>query len=72
MNKDAIRELIFEGCSVSYKDISVCDLRAHLPQVMHHSRQYQVWSRDHSEVTKDLDKAIDMFVELVEQKKKRV
>lgn len=72
MNKEAIRELIFDGCSVSYKDISICDLRSHLPQVMHHSRQYQVYSRDHSEVTRDLDKAVDTFAELVNKKKKRV
>lgn len=70
MNKQSIKELIFDGCDVSYKDIVICDLRKHLPHRLNHSRCYQVHSKDFQDIYYDLTLAVEKFTELVEQKKK--
>ena len=70
MNKQAIKELIFDGCDVTYKDITVCDLRKHLPHRLNHSRAYQVHSREFQDIYYDLEKAVDKFCELIDARKK--
>jgi hypothetical protein len=72
MNKESIKELIFDGCDISHKDIIICDLRKHLPHRLNHSRAYQVHSKDFQEVYYDLGKAVDQFVSLVEARKKKI
>lgn len=73
MNQQSIKELIFDGCDVSFKDITICDLRGHLPHKLNHSRCYQVYSRDFQSIYYSLDDAVDQFCILVELRKmKRV
>lgn len=64
MNKETIKELLFDGFSVTKKDVMICDLRAHLPNRLNHSRCYQVYSRDFQDIFYNLDDAVDKFEEL--------
>lgn len=69
MNTEAVRELIFEGLDISYKDVTICDLRKHLPHRLNHSRCYQVYSRDFQDIYYNLEHAVDKFSELVTERK---
>ena len=63
------KAVVFAGCAVEYKNISLCDLR----QVLNHYRGYtsgvyQVHSDNSrckfSKIFKDIDEAVDKFIEL--------
>lgn len=66
--KENLRQLIFEGFTISYKDVSICDLRAYLPHRLNHTREYQVSSNNWLENYHYLEDAVNKYEELVDQR----
>lgn len=64
MNKENYRNIVRDGCSVEYKDISLSDLRNYFYWMKNKKRVYQVHSNKFTEVYESLDEAIDKFLEL--------
>ena len=67
--KEYCRQLIFEGFTLTYKDVNLCDLRSYLPHRLNHTREYQVSSNDWLENYHSLDEAMTMFDQLVTKRK---
>ena len=60
------KSVVFSGCAVEYKDISLCNLGNYVPSRNGMSRTYQVHSRrlKFSKIYKNVDEAVGMFLEL--------
>ena len=60
------KSVVFSGCAIEYKDISLCNLRNYVPSRNGMSRTYQVHSRKlkFSKIYKNIDEAVSMFLEL--------
>mgnify|MGYP001158077664 FL=1 len=60
------KSVLFEGCAIEYKDISLCNLGSYVPSRLGMSRTYQVHSKRHkfSKLYKNIDDAVAMFLEL--------
>ena len=63
------KAVIFSGCAIEYKKISLCDLRHTLSQYRNRPiGAYQVHSDNsrckYSNIFKDIDEAVDKFIEL--------
>ena len=63
--KEEYKSIIFSGCSIDYKGISICNLSNHYKRVVV-SNEYQVWSDKDKihHIYKNIDEAIDKFLEL--------
>ena len=63
--KEDYKSVIFSGCSVEYKGVSLCNLAHYYPRLVR-SNEYQVWSHkdDIFELHKNIDEAVDRFMEL--------
>lgn len=67
--KQDYKAVIFSGCAIEYKKISLCDLRQVLGQYERYTTGvYQVHSDNsrckYSNIFKDIDEAVDKFIEL--------
>jgi hypothetical protein len=67
--KNDYKSVIFSGCAIESKSISLCDLRHFLPQYRGDTMgAYQVHSDNprhkYSKIFKDIDEAVNKFVEL--------
>jgi hypothetical protein len=69
--KEYCRQLIFEGFTLTYKDVNLCDLRGYLPHRLNHTREYQVSSNDWLENYHSLDEAMNVFTTLVDKRKNK-
>ena len=60
------KSVVFSGCAVEYKDISLCNLGNYVPSRNGMSRTYKVHSRrlKFSKIYKNIDEAVSMFLEL--------
>ena len=63
------KAVVFSGCAIEYKNISLCDLRQVLSQYGRYTTGvYQVHSDNSrcrfSKIFQDLDEAVDKFIEL--------
>lgn len=61
------KSVIFSGCSIEYKDISICDLRHPLSQSgLTRDMGYQVWSDKYHcyNIYKNIDEAVKKFIAL--------
>tara|TARA_B100000029_G_scaffold458970_1_gene488760 strand:+ start:113 stop:334 length:222 start_codon:yes stop_codon:yes gene_type:complete len=61
------KSVIFSGCAIEYKDISICNLRNYLSRNgIDRDLGYQVWSDKHNCYTiyKNIDEAVDQFIAL--------
>jgi hypothetical protein len=63
-----IKEALEAGCSLDYKDLSLCDLRKYSAGRQNCERRYQIYSNDFREVYTSLDKAVKKFFELKEKR----
>jgi hypothetical protein len=63
--REDYKSVIFSGCSIEYKGVSLCNLANHNPRMVR-SNEYQVWSqRDNVfSLYKNIDDAVDKFLEL--------
>lgn len=61
------KAVIFSGCGIDNKGVSLCNLANYHPRLFR-ANEYQVWSPKHEvfELYKNIDEAVDRFVELVE------
>lgn len=66
--KEYCRQLIYDGFTITIKDVTICDLRAHMPHRLNHSREYQVASNDFLDNYRSLEEAILKFEELVDKR----
>lgn len=60
------KSVLFSGCAIEYKDISLCNLANYTSLRREMSSTYQVHSRKmkFSKIYKSIDEALDMFLEL--------
>lgn len=67
--KEDYKSVIFSGCSIEYKGVSLCNLANNSPRLAQ-SNEYQVWSNKHEtyKLYKNIDEAVDKFIELMETK----
>lgn len=67
--KQEYMSVIFSGCSIDYKDITLCNLANYYPRLAR-SNEYQVWSDRQSEyhLFKNIDEAVDKFIELINRR----
>lgn len=65
-HKSDYKSVLFSGCAIEYKDISLCNLGHYVPSRNGMSRTYQVHSRKlkFSKIYKNVDEAVSMFLEL--------
>jgi len=65
-HKSDYKSVLFSGCAIEYKDISLCNLGNYVPSRNGMSRTYQVHSRKlkFSKIYKNVDEAVNMFLEL--------
>lgn len=68
-NKEEIKDLLFEGYTITWKDLSICDLRRYLPHRDNHARVYQVDCFKFTEIYKDIDQAVNKFLSLRKSKR---
>ncbi len=63
------KSVIFSGCSIEYKKISLCNLKNHNKRIVA-DNEYQVWSDRHEEyrIYKNIDEAVNKFIELKKRK----
>lgn len=64
--KEDYKSVIFSGCSIDCKGVSLCNLANHNPRLVR-SNEYQVWSHKDNEygIYKNIDEAVSKFIELV-------
>ncbi len=64
--KSDYKSVLFSGCAIEYKDVSLCNLGNYVPSRNGMSRTYQVHSRKlkFSKIYKNVDEAVSMFLEL--------
>lgn len=67
--KQEYMSVIFSGCSIDYKDITLCNLANYYPRLAR-SNEYQVWSDRQSEyhLFKNIEDAVDKFIELINRR----
>lgn len=67
--KEEYKSVIFSGCSIDYKGVSICNLGNHYKRVVA-SNEYQVWSEKDKKhfMYKNIDEAIDKFLELKDKR----
>jgi hypothetical protein len=67
--KEEYKSIIFSGCSIDKKGVSLCNLANHHPRMVR-SNEYQVWSqRDNVfDLYKNIDEAVDKFIQLTQGK----
>jgi hypothetical protein len=58
------KSAVLDGCTLEYKDVSLCDLRVSCPWKKNHTNVFQVYARDFANVYSSLDDAIKKFSEL--------
>jgi hypothetical protein len=60
------KSVLFSGCAIEYKDISLCNLADYTSLRSGMSRTYQVHSRKmkFSKIYKNIDEAVSVFLEL--------
>ena len=64
MNKNVYKAAIRDGCTVEYKDITLCDLRNFCYWMKNKERVFQVHSNKFTAIYSSLDEAVDKFIEL--------
>ena len=64
--KSDYKSVLFSGCAIEYKDISLCNLGNYIPSRNGMSRTYQVHSKKlkFSKIYKSIDEAVSKFIEL--------
>ncbi len=67
--KEDYKSVLFSGCAIEYKNVSLCDLRYFLPQFRGRlNGVYQVHSDNkknlYSKLFYDINEAVDKFIEL--------
>ena len=67
--KEDYKSVLFSGCAIEYKNVSLCDLRHFLPQFRGRlNGVYQVHSDNkknlYSKLFYDINEAVDKFIEL--------
>ena len=64
--KSDYKSVLFSGCAIEYKDISLCNLGHYVQSRNGMSRTYQVHSKKFkfSKIYKNVDEAVSMFLEL--------
>ena len=64
--KSDYKSVLFSGCAIEYKDISLCNLGNYIPSRNGMSRTYQVHSKKlkFSKIYKNIDEAVNTFIEL--------
>ena len=67
--EDDYKSVIFSGCSIDYKGISICNLANTNPRMVS-GNEYQVWSdkHNHYEIYKNIDEAVREFMKLLKRK----
>ena len=67
--KEDYKSVIFSGCSIECKGVSLCNLANHHPRMVR-SNEYQVWSKRDKvfEVYKTIDEAVSKFIELINRR----
>lgn len=63
-----IKEALEAGCSLDYKDLSLCDLKKYSSGRQNCERRYQVYSNDFREIYSSAEKAIAKFFELKDKR----
>jgi hypothetical protein len=60
------KSVLFSGCAIEYKDVSLCNLADYTSLRGGMSRIYQVHSKKmkFSKIYKNIDEAVNMFLEL--------
>jgi hypothetical protein len=63
--KEDYKNVIFSGCSLEYRGLSICNLATHYKRVVS-SNEYQVWYNKDKEyhLFKNVDEAVDKFLEI--------
>jgi len=60
--------VIYAGCIVTYKNITLCDLTDHVPYLKNKTSKYQVHSDNSkvkfSEIYYNIEEAVNKFIEL--------
>lgn len=69
--KSDYKSVLFSGCSIDYRDITLCNLANFIPIRAKMASIYQVHSRKmkFSKIYKNIDDAVDMFIQLKRQAK---
>ena len=67
--KEEYKSVIFSGCSIDKKGVSLCNLANHNPRMVR-SNEYQVWSgkKEEYHLFKNIDEAVDKFIQLTQGK----
>jgi hypothetical protein len=67
--KEDYKSVIFSGCSIDRKGVSLCNLANHHPRLAQ-SNEYQVWSHKDKEfkLYKNIDEAVEKFIELINRR----
>ena len=67
--KEDYKSVVFSGCSIDYKGVSLCNLADHQPRLVR-SNEYQVWSYKDNEfkLYKNIDDAVEKFIELISRR----
>jgi hypothetical protein len=66
--KNDYKSVVYAGCIITYKNITLCDLTDHVPFMRNRPSEYQVHSDNSkvkfSDVYKNIDEAVEKFIEL--------
>ena len=67
--EDDYKSVIFSGCSIDYKGVSICNLASTNPRITG-GNEYQVWSDkdNHYAIYKNIDEAVKEFMKLLKGK----
>lgn len=61
---ESYKSVVLDGCTVEYKDVSLCDLRVFCPWKRNHENVFQVHARGSSDIYSSIDDAVKKFLEL--------
>ena len=70
IDKQDIKSVIFSGCAVERSGVSICNITNYIAfRLGSKSGSYQIWSDRHRvyNLYKNIDDAVDKFVELTKQ-----
>jgi len=69
--KEDYKSVIFSGCSIDYRGVSICNLSNHYKRLVSNN-EYQVWSDRSKEyhLFKNIDDAVNKFIELINKNKR--
>jgi hypothetical protein len=67
--KEDYKSVVFSGCSIDYKGVSLCNLANHQSRLVR-SNEYQVWSHKDKEfkLYRNIDEAVEKFIELINRR----